>query len=234
LKYQCQQGRDVFGGVDYLVSFIGEEGTRSRFIGVYKVKRGRKLPQKQASVDGGLFQYYYKMEEVAGFEDLIERVIIDWGKAAIKWEQLIGNLKEVIEIQPGLHYRHFRDYFDFILDFRELQEIVNNEYHDWKRMLTVVKGVYLIRDSKSGKLYIGSAYGEDGIWGRWSSYVSSGGHGGNKSLLSLVRDNTGYEYNFQFSVLMLLPKSITPDEAIEKEKLFKKKLGTNTFGLNHN
>jgi len=33
---------------------------------------------------------------------------------------------------------------------------------------------------------------------------------------------------------MLLPKTITPDQAIEKELLLKKKLGTNSFGLNNN
>lgn len=39
---------------------------------------------------------------------------------------------------------------------------------------------------------------------------------------------------FQFSILMLLPKTVTPDEAIRKEQLFKRKLGSNTFGLNNN
>lgn len=29
------------------------------------------------------------------------------------------------------------------------------------------KGVYLISDTYTGKLYVGSAYNENGIWGRW-------------------------------------------------------------------
>jgi hypothetical protein len=33
---------------------------------------------------------------------------------------------------------------------------------------------------------------------------------------------------------MLLPKTVTPDEASKKENLFKNKLGTNSFGLNEN
>jgi len=232
--YQSQQGRDVFGGVDFIVSFIGEEGTRSRFIGVFKVIGGRRLPTKQLSVDGGQFQFQYQLEEVSGFDDLKERVIIDWGKAAIKWEQLITNTKEVVEIQPGLNYRRFTDYFDFILGFDELQEIARNQYPDWRKMLSATKGVYLINDSKSGKLYVGAAYGEDGIWGRWMSYVSTGGHGGNKSLKDLVIRNSDYANNFKFSILMLLPSTITAAEAIQKEKLFKNKLGAISSGLNNN
>ena len=234
LRYQSQQGRDVFGGVDFIVSFIGEEGTRSRFIGVFKVIGGRRLPVKQLSVDGGQFQFQYELADVSGFDDLKERVIIDWGKAAIKWEQLITNIKEVVEIQPGLNYRRFTDYFDFILGFDELQEIARNHYPDWRKMLSATKGVYLINDSKSGKLYVGSAYGEDGIRGRWMSYVSTGGHGGNKSLKDLVQRNSDYANNFKFSILMLLPSTITAAEAIQKEKLFKNKLGAISSGLNNN
>lgn len=141
---------------------------------------------------------------------------------------------EVVEIHPGLHYKNFTDYFDFILNFDELKEIVTKQYSDWKKMLSATKGVYLISDTKSGKLYVGSAYGEEGIWGRWSAYVSTNGHGDNKTLKQLVNEDENYGSHFQFSILMLLPKTITPDEAIKKERLFKNKLGTNSFGLNNN
>ncbi|MFN3760161.1 MAG: GIY-YIG nuclease family protein [Algoriphagus aquaeductus] len=100
-------------------------------------------------------------------------------------------------------------------------------------MLSSIKGVYLISDSLTGKLYVGSAYGEDGIWGRWSQYVSTNGHRNNKTLKELISENENYRSNFKFSILMLLPKTITPDEAIKKENLFKEKLGSNSFGLNN-
>lgn len=225
LSYQNSQSKDVFNGVHYIVSFIGEEGTLSRFIGVYKIL---------ASERKGDDYFEYQMEEVAGFDDMKERVIINWGAAALSWHQWIDNLKEVIQIHPGLHYKQFTDYFDFILDYHELKEIVTNQYSDWKRMLAATKGVYLISDNSTGKLYVGSAYGEDGIWGRWSKYVSTNGHGDNKTLKELVSADDSYAQNFRFSLLMLLPRTITPDEAIKKETLFKNKLGTNSFGLNNN
>ncbi len=144
------------------------------------------------------------------------------------------SIKEVVEIQPGLHYKLFTDYFDFILDFEELKEIVTNQYKDWKNSLSITKGIYLISDTKTGKLYVGAAYGENGIWARWTDYVKTNGHCGNKSLEELIKKDINYASNFRFSILMLLPKTITPDEAIKKEKLFKNKLGTNSFGLNNN
>ena len=168
-----------------------------------------------------------------GVDDLIERVIIRW-ENAISWHQWIKNEMEVIEIHPGLHYKQFKDYSDFILNFDELKEIVSKQYSDWKKMLSVTKGIYLISDTKTGKLYVGSAYGEDGIWGRWCRYVSTNGHGDNKTLKELIADDSTYGNNFQFSILMLLPRTITADEAIKKERLFKNKLGTNAFGLNNN
>ena len=37
LKYQSAQSKPEFRDVDYIVSFIGEDNNRARFIGVYKV-----------------------------------------------------------------------------------------------------------------------------------------------------------------------------------------------------
>lgn len=225
-KYQNSQKNDVFKGVDYIVSFIGEEGVKSRFVGVYRLTNSTKI-----STDPD--RYIYEMDEVPGFEDLVEKVIIAW-RNPISWHQYISNQMAVTEIHQGLHYQQFTDYFDFILDFKELQEIVTNQYREWKLMLSAIKGIYLISDTKTGKLYVGSAYNEDGIWGRWTSYVLTNGTGGNKTLTELVAENNDYAHNFRFSLLMLLPKTITPDQAIKKERLFKNKLGTNSFGLNNN
>jgi hypothetical protein len=225
LAYQKSQSKDVFNDVDFIVSFIGEDGLLSRFIGVYKIINRKKLADNH---------FEYQMEEVKElFDDLKERVIIQW-RNAISWHQWIKNEMEVLEIHPGLHYKQFTDYSDFILNFEELKEIVNRQYSDWKKMLSVTKGVYLISDTKTGKLYVGSAYGEDGIWGRWCKYVQTNGHGDNKTLKELVDNDPTHGSYFQFSILMLLPRTITPDEAIKKERLFKNKLGTNSFGLNNN
>lgn len=224
LDYQSSQSKDVFKNVEFIVSFIGEENELSRFIGVFKISSSAKIAEEK---------FVYEIEEIFGFEDLKERVIIKWTNP-ISWHQWIQNLMEVTEIQPGLHYKQFKDYFDFILTYKELKEITKNNYPDWKRTLSITKGIYLISDTKTGKLYVGSAYGENGIWGRWTNYILTNGHGNNKTLKELVDFDSEYAHNFTFSILMLLPKTITPFEAIKKELLFKNKLGSNSFGLNNN
>ena len=226
LDYQSSQSTNVFKNTDYIVTFVSEKGTLLRFIGVFQV-----INWTETEIKGSEFKY--QIIELNGFQDLKERVIIEWGKSR-GWHHGIEVEKKIVEIHPGLHYKQFTDYFDFILNFDELKEIVTKQYSDWKKMLSVTKGIYLISDTKTGKLYVGSAYGEDGIWGRWKSYVSTNGHGNNKTLKELVENNLNYGNNFQFSILMLLPRTITADEAIKKEHLFKNKLGARTFGLNNN
>ena len=232
LAYQSSQAHPIFHNVDFIVSFIGESGTSSRFIGVYQIisKKEKADFNSETLTDG---KYSYEMKEVSGFEDLKERVIIKWTNP-ITWHQWINKEMEVIEIQRGLSDKPFTDYYSFILDFYELKEIIKEGYKDWKQMLSATKGIYLISDTKTGKQYVGSAYGIDGIWGRWSEYVRTNGHGNNKTLKELVVSEKNYENNFRFSILMLLPSTVTNKEAIEKEQLFKRKLGTNSFGLTNN
>jgi len=234
LIYQSQQSKDVFKNVDYIVSFLGEERTLCRLIGVYKILDSTYFEAIQYSEIKNLpYQFLYTIEEKIGFDDLEQKVIIDWGKSQT-WHQWIYNRKEVVQIQPGLRFKQFKDYFDFILDFNELNEIISNKYPIWKKMLSATNGIYLINDKKTGKLYVGSAYGKEGIWGRWKTYVQTNGIGGNVQLDALIDSDNLYAKNFSFSILMLLPSTITSNEAIKKENLFKRKLGTNTFGLNSN
>jgi len=234
LAYQSSQAKPIFHGLDYIVSFIGEtDGTLSRFIGVYQVLNEQENSEYSTDNPYGGKKYSYEIQEISGFEDLKDRIIIKWTNP-ISYIQWVKNEMEVIEIHPGLHYKQFTDYFDYILNFDELKEIVTNQYKDWKRMLSVTKGIYLISDTTTGKLYVGSAYGENGIWGRWSDYVKTNGHGNNKTLKDLIEKDPAHGNHFHFSILMLLPSTITPDEAIKKERLFKNKLGTNSFGLNNN
>ena len=86
---------------------------------------------------------------------------------------------------------------------------------------------------KTGKQYIGSASGPEGILGRWRDYAASG-HGGNKQLKKLVQGNESYVHNFRYTILQTLPKTITKKEIISFESLYKNKLGSKVFGLNEN
>lgn len=224
LKYQSEQGRDVYKGVDYIVSFIGEEGTTARFIGVYAIDGyADELPNPE--------MIYYNMSHDERFVDLEERVIIDWGKNAINWNQWLSD-KEVIEIVPGFDSK-FPGYNEIVLRLSQLQTVL--EYPEWKKMLKALNCIYVITDLNTGKLYVGSTYNTDGIYGRWKQYAQTQGHGGDVTLKSLLTTDPDYGRKyFQWSILELLPLHISNKEAIDTESLYKRKLGTLALGLNNN
>ena len=91
--------------------------------------------------------------------------------------------------------------------------------------------MYLIVDTKTGKKYVGSAYGDNMLLGRWRNYIANG-HGGNKLLKSL-----DFEYikeNFKYSILEIFKSSID-DEIINRESFWKEVLLTRAdFGYNGN
>lgn len=180
--------------------------------------------------------FYYNLTPLSEFNDLKERLVIDWGKSALSWHQwLHKNDKEVFEILPSGSINEFPGYLNFILSFKELEKLIQNPIANrtWHDMLSAVFGIYLILDKKTGKQYIGSAPGVSGILGRWETYVQTG-HGNNVQLISLINKNPDYKYNFSFSLLQTLPKTVTPLEVLEIESLYKEKLGTRKFKYNSN
>lgn len=232
LNYQSEQWKPIFHNCEYIVSFIGEGAKRSRFIGVFKVL-SHKL--------GKNGNYYYKIEEESWFEDLKDRVVVDWVSLPRSWHQWMNdkNPKPIIEILPeGMFSRKtFTDYLDFVLDFHELKDVIlfPDAYKDWHKMLSAVKWIYLILDKKNWNKYIGSAYNEwNWILGRWREYVKTNGHWNNKKLMQLIELDPSYWNNFQFTLLMTLPMTMTKNEVIKREQLYKNKLGTRIFWLNEN
>lgn len=228
LRYQSEQSDNVFDGVNYIVSFIGEDGQKSRFIGVYKIVNNDK-PCNCSS------NFFYKMKEESGFEDLKERVIVDWGKATISWHQWMNNdnQKIIVEIGMPLNHVQFKNYYDFILDRSQFELIFKKEFSEWKKALSAINCIYLITDKNTGKQYVGSTYGKSGVWGRWSGYFKTI-HNDNTELIKLTDNDLNYKDNFQYTILQVLPINVTNKEAIDYETLYKNKLGSRAFGLNCN
>ena len=90
-----------------------------------------------------------------------------------KYNNVMKNNKpEIYTILPETSLGAFIGYKNIKLTQPQLQEIIKNKATEWKAALSNVKGVYVITDVKTGKLYIGAAYGKDGIWGRWKGYAN--------------------------------------------------------------
>lgn len=231
IAYQSEQSEALFKDVAYIVSFIGEEGTTARMVGVYRILG---LDQERIDkVNNGHF--YYKMAEVSGFEELNERVIIDWGKSTITWHQwLHKNDKEVVAIErKGIDWV-CPDYEEIILSYEQLQRIFKDQISVWKNKLSSSNCIYVISDSKSGSLYVGSTYNREGIWGRWKDYASTG-HGGDVELIKLLEADPEYAKKyFTWAILQVLPLGIQDEKAIHIETLWKNKLGRSACSLNKN
>jgi hypothetical protein len=226
LEYQRNQGDDFFKGCDYIISFAGTSYKQSIFLGVFKI----------LGVEPRDGRYYYDLQPVPEFEDLVDRLVIDWGGSARAWNQWYDRQpKEVTEIRPKGYIGNFPGLLEFVLDYNELRQLVSNPDSniEWRHHLSSVNGVYLILDNSTGAQYVGSAYGQNGIWQRWCNYAQDA-TGGNRELKSLIEKDSNHHRHFKFSVLQTLPSNLTPNEIIAVEKLYKDKLGSRMHGMNLN
>lgn len=239
--YQSYQSKAVFDGCDQIVVFYGEEGLASRLIGVYDVgeRQTADLVPTPAHFPfpdwGKADHFHYDLTKRPGFEDLEDRVVIDWGKGALAWHQWFTD-RPVIEIRPpGRALPPFRDYLTVNIRHDELKLLVTQPeaHRDWVVGLSAVGAIYLIVNDETGAQYVGSATGEGGLWARWSEYAKSG-HGNNARLKQACADSVGCPAAFRFAILDTFSRSLSRQEAVALEAFFKKKLGTRAFGLNAN
>ena len=137
-----------------------------------------------------------------------------------------------IRAEP-LHLDEFPGFKKVDLPFTELEIIVRQSIASWRTVLSNVAGVYLISDPEAGKLYVGSATGEGGIWGRWRSYTD--GHGKNKALEELVsKEGTERAAAFRFSILEIADLHTSAEEVLQRESHWKRVLLTRGHGYNRN
>ncbi len=95
----------------------------------------------------------------------------------------------------------------------------------WQAELSRWRGIYLITVEGEGARYVGAAYGEHNMLGRWRAHVA--GEMGVTKELSLRNSET-----FRFSILELLAPDATMDEVIACERCWMDRLHTIEYGLN--
>ena len=238
-EYTRVQSETFSNGYDYWCVFISDKSTTAKFFACYKVSGG--VIDTQDTKPKGFpledwFQgqrMFYNLERIDLLKEYEGRLLIEWGKSALAWAQKGTNEKPIVAIRDK---KIFSGYENAILTYEELREIVQDPtaYESWHTALSTVNAVYLIVDRENGRKYVGSAYGKGGLLGRWTHYVKSL-HGDNKLMKELLCDYPDRYTHFQFSILQLLPKAVTPDEVIQTETLWKKKLLTyEPLGMNAN
>lgn len=236
--YQTNQSSPIYN-CEYVVAFHAEDHSRARFHAVYRVL-GKKLEPLRKWPDNWPFPdmetgpHWYQLEKLPGFDDLAGRVVIDWGSSPLAYHQWLV-CKEVVEVYPAGYVREFPGHDRILLSFSDLRKIMlaPSAHREWHRALAMVAGVYLILDTHTGLQYIGSAYGGEGILGRWRDYAFSV-HGGNARLIEAMKNKPNCQECWQFSILATLPLITPKDEVIVRESLYKQKLGSRAHGLNIN
>ncbi|MBN8459399.1 MAG: GIY-YIG nuclease family protein [Verrucomicrobia bacterium] len=211
-----------------VIGMIHIGGDRWLFAGVWDVHGCVKKP------DG----FRYRTTEIGGLEHIAGRAVISFRRqfrASYLRGDNFGHHLVISEIrQERLSVENFPGYSSTRLPFDTLCVVVRQRPDAWVTALRCVAGVYLIADGSNGKLYVGSACGEGGIWNRWETYARNG-HGGNKELVEVIKAK-GIEHasHFVLSILEICALIATKDEVLARETHWKNVLMSREFGYNKN
>lgn len=247
------QNRDGVNPLDVFVNDPDEwkgwnswRGDRDDFSRKYIFGLIRYYHQPQKWLFGGIFKvldrksdsYHVELDEL--HKEFIGRLLINHPGAgtqgrAFYLENYFENFEVSQIFDKPFEGEAFCGYENVAHSFSQMESIIKMNKIDWKTALQNVKGVYLITDKSNGKQYVGAAYGDSGIWSRWSCYIGTG-HGWNDELTKLISTNgIGYARdNFQFSILEFRPMRTDDSIIIEREKYWKIALQTRAFGYNKN
>ena len=175
----------------------------------------------------------YEHEELLEYKKYFGRLIVKYKNTSQKLTRRaipLINECEVYEILPDIFDNDiFPGYDNVNLSWNDLSRVLQKD--SWKTALQNQKGVYLITDTSNGKMYVGSAYGERMLLGRWEDYAKTG-NGGNKELKELSFDHI--KQYFRYSILDIFKSTIKDELIISRETWWKEVLLTRNFGYNKN
>lgn len=182
--------------------------------------------------------YWYPLVELASCAELNGRLIAHFERPGrqpyLNGDSWAEKLR-MSEIKPiKLSIREFPGFRNVDLTHDELKLVTRQSIASWQSALSSVAGIYLISALESGKLYVGQACGEGGIWQRWVAYADSG-HGGNVELKQLLQSTgPGRASSFRFSILEIADIHESDHDINARETHWKRVLLSREHGLNSN
>jgi hypothetical protein len=229
-EYQETQGTaqvvSQFRAAKHLASFVVDPTTRQTvFMGVWD-----QLGERPPTVDP--FGSAPRPDTVAfstrlrgEFDDYRGRLIIEWGDGERAWVQRADSQdKRITELRRQREDPAFPGF----MAFRHALDQIETVPVSWSEVLRNARGVYLLVHRERGDQYVGSAHGDGGFFGRWTSYAD--GHGGNVAMKELGARAEAYDV----AVLEVVGSDATVDDVFKREVSWKVKLGTRVKGLNRN
>lgn len=175
----------------------------------------------------------YEYESINKYEKFLGRTVIKFKNNS---QNLVRKATSVISecivselLETTFNDDIFPGYDNVNISWKRLEKVINN--NSWKSALQNQKGIYLVTDKRNGKMYVGSAYGENMIHGRWSNYISNG-NGGNKELKNISFEDI--KENFNYSILEIYKSTVEDRVIINRESWWKETLMTRLYGYNSN
>ena len=230
----------------FVAAFIGHEPGKALFVGLYSVEGSKSITREEyCQIAANVELKSFGMKGFAEDEsrssilwfDLVltdfyanwkGKLIVEWPPPAIAWYRWAHRPKNKIPVFAILEESRLDaemgewDKLDLTwVQLGAFSTMLKSKLAEWRV-------IYYIFDTSDRKGYVGSAYGESNLLGRWQDYFASG-HGGNALLLR--RDPE----NFRFTILQRVSPDMEERDVILLESSWKLRLHTrHPYGLNDN
>jgi hypothetical protein len=241
---QSEKLERVMLRVKYVASFIGHKPGEALFVGLYSIGKTKrltyneywKMPAHVEMKEFGMRGFTGQTRASLLWFDLVPtdiyaswkgKLVIGWPPPERSWwRRAHRNLFPVRAILEESALDAAMPAWDQInLGWDELRVLPNR----CRAALSHWRGIYYIYDQAAGKGYVGSAYGDDNLLGRWVDCYGKSGHGGN--VLLRQRDPK----NFRFTILQRVSPDMDAADVIRLEGTWKERLHTRSpLGLNDN
>ena len=243
---QTKQVEQEMTRAGYVAAFIGHQPGKALFVGLYSVKGSKPITPKDywkisANVElktfgGKGFTKESSRPTILWFDLVLTDFYADWkGKLVVRWPPLDRNwhrwahkpkneMPILAILDESLLDAAMPEWNELNLTWDELGVLPTR----WKSALSQWRGIYYIFDTSDGRGYVGSAYGDTNLLGRWSNYAARG-DGGNRLLGQ--RD----PQHFRFTILQRVSPDMDAGDVIRLEATWKERLHTRQpYGLNEN
>lgn len=228
----------------YVASFIRHGPGKALFVGLYTIGSSRPLNRRQfwrisehvelKALGMRGFTEEVQRDSVLFFDLVLRDIFAPWkGKLIVEWppperswwRRAHKNTIPVVAIlEDSALDAAMPEWDKIVLTWEELRVLPMR----WRSALSQWRGIYYIFDVSDAKAYVGSAYGQENLLGRWLNYAASG-DGGN----CLLRPRNPQD--FRFSILQRVSPDMEPCDVIRIESSWKERLHTlDPFGLNEN
>lgn len=233
-KYQALQDRYVFDPGSYVASFIVPPSRETLFAGLYEVMERIDCAEGTICANDGV-RYaagdaqWHTMRLLPKLSEYIEKLVIDWPNPRPTFVHRATVRKAVLEIRREVSQPRFPGFEWFYCNVDEVASLPET----WREVLRSVWGVYVLVCNTTGKKYVGSAYGDEGLYGRLLDYKNPQDPGHRRLVPHDREHNQGKGY--RCSVLSVISRGVSTSEVVDLERRWKERLRTcDTWGLNYN